>query len=104
MTRNKSQPQPRRPPLDPGVVAVLEGMNVVERPDGYWVVPVSGGQEAGPYATLVEAIENHGVADEDELESGEALAEVEAELGVSDWIDPETSAPAEDSVPHIEDH
>ena len=37
-------------------------------------------------------------------ESGEGLREAEAELGISEWIDPDTGGPAEDSVPRIEDH
>jgi hypothetical protein len=41
----------------------------------------------------------------EELEaSDEGLREAESELGISDWIDPDTGGPAEDSVPHIEDH
>jgi hypothetical protein len=34
----------------------------------------------------------------------EALHEVESELGISEWIDPDTGGPAEDSVPRLEDH
>ena len=38
------------------------------------------------------------------MEPGETLAEAEAELGVADWIDPETAALAEDHVPRLEEH
>lgn len=41
---------------------------------------------------------------DEELEDPEALHETEAELGINDWIDPDTGAPAEDSVPRLEDH
>ena len=41
---------------------------------------------------------------EDELDSSGALHEAEAELGISEWIDPDTGVPAEDSVPRLEDH
>ena len=41
---------------------------------------------------------------EDERDDPEALHEAEAELGISEWIDPDTGAPAEDSVPRLEDH
>ena len=41
---------------------------------------------------------------EDELDTSEALHEAEAELGISEWIDPDTGVPAEDSVPRLEDH
>jgi len=38
------------------------------------------------------------------LEDGEPLEEAESDIGIADWIDPDTGEPAEDSVPHIEDH
>ncbi len=41
---------------------------------------------------------------EDELDSSGALHETEAELGINEWIDPDTGVPAEDSVPRLEDH
>jgi hypothetical protein len=34
----------------------------------------------------------------------EGLRDAEAQLGISEWIDPDTGGPAEDSVPRIEDH
>jgi len=37
-------------------------------------------------------------------ENDDGLREAEAELGISEWIDPDTGGPAEDSVPRIEDH
>ncbi len=109
MTRRK-QPPPLPLPQDEPEDAVeelaveLEHVRIIERPDGFWAQPISGDREIGPYSSLVEAIEGQRSDDEDELEPGDTLAEVEAQLGVSDWIDPDTSAPAEDSVPHIEDH
>ena len=42
--------------------------------------------------------------EQDDFESGDALHEAESELGISEWIDPETGDPADDSVPRIEDH
>ena len=44
------------------------------------------------------------IFEEDEFESGEALHQAESELGISEWIDPDTGDPADDSVPRIEDH
>jgi len=41
---------------------------------------------------------------DDELDTADDLHETEAELGISEWIDPDTGAPAEDSVPRLEDH
>lgn len=99
----RTQPPPRRPKVPPGIAAELEDMRVIERPDGFWVQPLAGGPESGPYRSLVDAIEGHRAAEED-FESPESLAEMEAEVGVADWIDPETCAPAEDGVPHLEEH
>jgi hypothetical protein len=104
VNRRRSLPQPPPPPpASPATAAELEDIRVVERADGFWVQPVSGGPERGPYASLVEALEDEPPPDE-EFEPEDTLAEVEAQVGVSDWIDPDTSALAEDSVPHIEEH
>jgi hypothetical protein len=104
VSRNRSPSLPQPPQIVPGIAAELEDVRVVERPDGFWAQPLAGGPESGPYASLIEAIEDQRVSDEEEPQSAEALAEVEREIGVCDWIDPETSAPAEDSVPHLEEH
>ena len=77
---------------------------VIERPDGfYW--ERAKGDLAGPYTTLAEA-EADMLADgaAEELEVPESLQEAESELGISEWIDPDTGGPAEDNVPRLEDH
>ena len=87
----------------------LQG-RVLERPDGfYWESKASKGPR-GPFETRAEAEADllaGGAAPEDaepaDLEEG-TLLEAESELGISDWIDPDTGGPAEDNVPHIEDH
>jgi hypothetical protein len=105
VNRNRSRAQPHAPQIVPGIAAELEDVRVIERPDGFWVQPLAGGHESGPFASLVEAIESYRAAsEEDDIEPGDTLAEMEAQVGVADWIDPETSAPAEDRVPHIEEH
>jgi hypothetical protein len=38
------------------------------------------------------------------LDSGETLQEAESEIGISEWIDPDTGVPAEDNIPRLEDH
>jgi len=76
---------------------------IVERPDGfYWIDPDSGA-EFGPFTSAALAIADMEAGSETDYSPGETLAEAEAELGISDWIDPETGAPAEDSAPHLED-
>ena len=80
---------------------------VIERPDGfYW--ERAKGNLAGPYATLAEAEADllaDGIAEgAEDVEVPESLQEAESELGISEWIDPDTGGPAEDNVPRLEDH
>ena len=37
-------------------------------------------------------------------EPGETLEEAEDEIGIADWIDPDTGQPAEESGPRIKDN
>lgn len=72
---------------------------IIERPDGfYWHDKVSD-RTFGPFSTLLAAIQDMDYNDESDYEPGETLEEAEAELGISDWIDPETGLPGEES-PH----
>jgi hypothetical protein len=80
---------------------------VIERPDGfYW--EAKKGEPHGPFETLAEAeadmLAGGATEEEDDVEVPGALQEAESELGVSEWIDPDTGGPAEDNVPRIEDH
>ena len=80
--------------------------HVIERPDGfYWEAKKD--EPHGPFATLAEAEADmlaDGAAEDDDAEVPGALQEAESELGVAEWIDPDTGGPAEDNVPRIEDH
>lgn|SRR5690348_194857 len=86
------------------VAAPVQG-RVIERPDGfYW--EAKKGEPHGPFPTLAEAeadMLSDGAGDE-EVEPVEGLQEAESELGINEWIDPDTGGPAEDNVPRIEDH
>lgn len=76
--------------------------HVMERPDGfYW--RNAKGEERGPFETLAEA-EADLLSDGSDYEPSDTLQEAESEAGISDWIDPDTGGPAEDSVPHIDDN
>jgi hypothetical protein len=78
---------------------------VIERPDGFYWESKEKGQAFGPFATRAEAQDAMLSGSEaTEFEPAESLQEAESELGISDWIDPDTGDPAEDNVPHIEDH
>lgn len=79
---------------------------IVLRPDGYHWQDPDGKQEFGPFATLELAMADmlSSGGDDDLAEPGESLEEAEDELGISDWIDPETGSPAEGlSTPHLSD-
>jgi hypothetical protein len=77
---------------------------IVERPDGFYWQDKDGGREYGPFATLLEAVQDMELGGDRNLEPGESLEEAENEIGMSDYIDPDTGVPAEDGVPRLEDH
>jgi hypothetical protein len=98
----RARPHYHRLPAD--VAAEFEDSVVVERPNGFYVRWKAGGRESGPFANLLDAIESERAAEDPEASAAAALAEAESDLGVSDWIDPETHAPAEGHIPRLEDH
>ncbi|HSD53507.1 MAG TPA: hypothetical protein VLC47_05050 [Burkholderiales bacterium] len=77
---------------------------IIERPDGFYWQAKETGREYGPLATLMEAVADMQAAEETGYEPGESVEEAESEIGIADWIDAETGAPAEESVPRIEEH
>jgi hypothetical protein len=99
----KSKRSPKREVEEQELPEELPRGRILERPDGFYWESKSG--LYGPFATLDEA--------ETDMLSGGApevpadpdlLQETESELGINEWIDPDTGGPAEDSVPRIEDH
>jgi hypothetical protein len=79
---------------------------ILKRPDGFYWQRKSG-ELRGPFVTRPEAEADRlagGLADDDEVETGNPLHEAEFELGMAEWIDPDTGVPAEDHVPRLEDH
>lgn len=74
---------------------------LIERPDGFYWQSTDGGREYGPFPSLIAAMED--MAATDNGTAADTLQEAEDAFGVAEWIDPDTGAPAEDSVPHIED-
>jgi hypothetical protein len=87
----------------PETTADDDSLRIIERPDGFYWQRMENGEEFGPFPTLSKAAEDMEYADAN-LEAGESLEEAESEIGIADWIDPETGQPAEASVPHLEDH
>ncbi|TAK41539.1 MAG: hypothetical protein EPO27_18940 [Betaproteobacteria bacterium] len=79
-------------------------VNFIERPDGVYWQSRDGGKEYGPFATLADAEADALTVEVTEYGPGESVEEAEAEIGIAEWVDPDTGAPAEESVPRIEDH
>lgn len=82
----------------------FDGTRIIERPDGFYWQTLSGNREFGPFPTLIEAVEDMRLLEDDELEVGESLLEAEDEIGIAGWVDPDTGELAEDYVPRLEDH
>jgi hypothetical protein len=72
---------------------------VMVRPDGYYWRDPDGKQDIGPFESLELALADMAAADEQSPEPGETLQEAEDEIGIADWIDPETGEPAEGQSP-----
>jgi hypothetical protein len=77
---------------------------IIERPDGFYWQSKEDDREYGPFATLLEAVQDMQAEAEDGLEPGETVAEAESELGIADWLDSATGEPAEETATRIEEH
>jgi len=77
---------------------------ILERPDGFYWQEKDGGREYGPFASLLEAVQDMEAGGENAQEPGETLQEAESEIGIADHVDPETGDPAEEERPRLEDH
>jgi hypothetical protein len=77
---------------------------VIERPDGFYWQAADRSAQYGPFPTLHEAVADMQATDDGSYEPGETLEEAENEIGIADWIDPDTGEPAEESGPRIKDN
>jgi len=77
---------------------------ILERPDGFYWQARDGGREYGPFASLLEAVQDMEAGGEDAQEPGESLQEAESEIGIADHVDPDTGEPTEEQRPRLEDH
>jgi len=91
------------PPVQDADDEVLDtsdlGERISSRPDGYYWQAIDGKQEIGPFDTYAEALADMDSGDAAGWTPGETLAEAESELGMADWIDPDSGAPAEGQAP-----
>lgn len=77
---------------------------VFERPDGFYWEDLETGDAYGPFPTLLDAQSDMRYNADASPEPAGTLEEAAAEIGIADWIDPETGEPAEEKVPRLEDH
>ncbi len=77
---------------------------ILERPDGFFWLDKTSGETFGPFATLLEAVQDMEFNADSDFEAEDAIEEIEDELGLSAWVDPDTGELAEDTMTHIEDH
>ena len=101
------KPKPLRPKGAAAVIAEAVSADetaIVERPDGYYWVGPDGEPEFGPFESHALARADRDRYSEEAPAEGETVQEAEREIGVNDWIDAETGAPAEgQSPPHLEE-
>ena len=77
---------------------------IIELPDGFFWLDETSGERYGPFASLLEAVEDMQYTAESGYEPGDTLEEVEEELGLSTWLDTDTGELAEDTFTRLEDH
>jgi len=77
---------------------------IVQHPDGYYWL--SEEHEVGPFTTFDDARADMQSAESAEVNAApvETVEQVEDEIGVESWIDPDTGSLAEEQRPRIEDH
>ena len=85
-------------------ISLPDSGSLVRHPDGYYWLSADGHQQFGPFATREEALLDMNAAGEDVLEPGETLLEAEQELGIADWVDPDSGDLADGLGARIEDH
>ena len=90
-------------PAAPETPPDYDATHIIERPDGFYWQDRASGKEYGPFATLLEAEQDMSYEAADDVIESEDLLEAEDEIGINDWIDPDTGEPAEEWRPHLDD-
>mgnify|MGYP001214875971 CR=1 FL=1 len=110
--KRKAAPPPPPAAIDEPADDAMDGddgdnglARIVSRPDGFHWLAADGRQEFGPFATIDDALADMELADDvGTAAPGTTLHEAEDEIGIADWIDPDTGEPAEGhSPPHLQD-
>ena len=107
---NRKRPPPAKPPKAKTAIEDVEADDdasgrIASRPDGFHWLAADGRQEFGPFETFETALADMQATDDDGASApGESLHEAEGEIGIADWIDPDTGEPAAgQSRPHLDD-
>ncbi len=87
----------------PEIPPELEVARILGRPDGFYWQDLETAAVHGPFPTHVEAVSDMKCSTETQIDANEMLRQAEEEIGIADWIDPETGEPAEEQAPHIDD-
>jgi hypothetical protein len=110
MNTPHGKPKKPKPLLRRGAAKVIaesppaDDAAVIERPDGYYWLGPDGDDQFGPFESRLAARADRDRYNEEAPDEGETVQEAEREIGVNDWIDAETGAPAEgQSPPHLEE-
>ncbi len=103
MRTEAPQPAVEEIPPDAELLQVDEVASIVRHPDGFYWQAAESRQEFGPFATLEAALADMAESGGEAPEPGESLQEAEDEIGIADWIDPDTGDPAEGFIrPRLE--
>jgi hypothetical protein len=76
---------------------------VVERPDGFYWQDLLSKKLHGPFPTRPDAMHEMHARNGDSYEEDDTLddADAETEIGMANWVDPETGELSEGSLPHL---
>ena len=106
-TATPKLPRPEEPAAEIDEIDEIDDSHqrIVARPDGYHWLSSDGRREFGPFELFDEALADLQATDEgDVAPAAGALLDAERDIGIADWIDPDTGEPAEgQSTPHLQD-
>lgn len=88
----------------PDLTPAPDHPRIIRRPDGFYWLDEETESEFGPFETSAKAIEDMYLFESGDYEPGETLEEAESEVGIAEWLDPETGEPAEGLAPRLEEH
>ncbi len=104
MASNEKRVTPIHNPQEPAVdqtPPIDDRACLVERPDGFYWQDKLTEKLYGPFPSSTEAMQDMQYQEDSDYGEGESLQEAEEEIGIADWIDPDTGELAEGSTLHL---